>query len=338
MLSDKGKPISIGVIGTGVFGVEHIQTLQSIRGVHLFGICDTNEKHLEEVAERFQIEKTYTNAEELLQKAELDGVIIATDEESHEPLARQAVFYGKHVLLEKPVATSTETVNNLVQLEKESNTIVMPGHMLRFDPGYAKIKEVLSEREKSLYSIKVKRNVPMERFALHSRTHPVFMALSHDIDQIIWHTSSVPKRLYAMQRQIDPNNDTPGILFGVLEMENGLLCSLETQWCLPNEYGQYLDVEFEVMMDKGNLRYRYPGENLQMMGNGAYSQPDIQLSPTIHGLVTGALRNEMEHFIQLIEGAAQPIVTMQDAALGVKICEGLIRSAQEQREFQWKEL
>lgn len=338
MLYKEGKEINIGVIGTGVFGLEHIQTLQSIRGVNLFGICDINEKQLSHVANRFKVQKTYTNAEDLLKEKELDGVVIATDEESHEPLTKMAVFYGKHILLEKPVATSIETAENLVKLEKESSSIIMPGHMLRFDPGYVKVKETLNKKKNSLKSLKVKRNIPLERFTLHSRTHPVFMALSHDIDQIIWNSSSLPKRIYAMQRQIDPNIKTPGIFFGLIEFEDGLLCSLETQWCLPNEYGQYLDVEFEVMMDDGHLKFRYPGDNINIMKNGELTQPDIQLTPIVHGIAAGALRNELEHFLSLIEGTSEPIITMKEAAIGVKISEGLIRSANERREIQWEEL
>ncbi len=164
------------------------------------------------------------------------------------------------------------------------------------------------------------------------------MALSHDVDQIIWNTSSLPKRIYAMQKQIDANIEMPGILFGLIEFENGLVCSLETQWCLPNEYGQYLDVEFEAMMDTGHLKFRYPGETMHTMQNGKLSQPDIQLTPVVHGNMSGALRNELEHFLSLMEGTVDPVVTMEEAALGVKICEGLIRSATEQREIQWEEL
>src|SRR5699024_12285413 len=81
-----------------------------------------------------------------------------------------------------------------------------------------------------VHSLRLKRNVPYERFSLHSRTHPVFMALSHDIDQLIWNTNSRPKRIYAMEKKIDDNIDMPGIFFGLIEMNDGMLCSLETQW------------------------------------------------------------------------------------------------------------
>src|SRR5699024_2787775 len=160
------------------------------------GICDTNKNRLQKVASKFQVDYAYENAEELLQHDELDAVIIATDEKTHEPLTRLAVRYGKHVLLEKPVATDLQVAKGLLQLVEESEPIIMPGHMLRFDSGYYRIKETL--RGKEVRSIRVKRNVPIERFALHSRTHPVFMSLIHDIDQIVWNIDHEPKRLYAM--------------------------------------------------------------------------------------------------------------------------------------------
>src|SRR5699024_3950242 len=151
-----------------------------------------------------------------------------------------------------------------------------------------------------IYSLRLKRNVPYERFSLHSRTHPVFMALSHDIDQLIWNTNSRPKRIYAMEKKIDDNIDMPGIFFGLIEMNDGMLCSLETQWCLPNEYGQYFDVELEAMYEGGNLKYRFPGDTLSVMDCGEMARPDIQLSTLVHGNIYGALRNELEYFVELI--------------------------------------
>ncbi len=333
--------LNIAVIGTGAFGVEHIRTIQSMNGVELFGICNRSEDRLMRVAKEYGIpaEKTYTNITELLQEKELDAVVIATDEKSHEPITREAVQYGKHVLIEKPVSTDSKTAENLLNLSEESDVIILPGHMLRFDPGYAAVNKKLAEVEGSIHSLRVKRNVPIERFSLHARTHPVFMALSHDIDQLIWNVTSKPKRIYAMEKKIDQEINMPGVFFGLIEMENGMVCSLETQWCLPNEYGQYLDVEMEAMYEGGHLKYRFPGDTLSVMEKGELSRPDIQLSPVIHGNVYGALRNEVEHFVELIRNPEiKQAVPMEDAVLGIKICEALIKSASEKREILWENL
>lgn len=333
--------INIGIIGIGDFGIEHVRTIQSLKGVELFGICDRNIERLRKVKEEFCIpdEKTYTSSTELLQSEKLDAVVIATDEVSHEPLVNEAVSNGKHVLIEKPITTDVLTAERLLELSKKSNLVIIPGHMLRFDPGYATIKDGLENLNSRILSLRFKRNVPFQRFSLHSRTHPVFMALSHDIDQLIWNTKVSPKRIYAMEKKIVDDINMPGIFFGLIEMEDGSICSLETQWCLPNEYGQYLDVEFEVMYEGGHLSYRFPGDTLSMMTKGRLSRPDIQLSTAIHGEFYGALRNELEHFISLIQNPQlKPITTMEEAVLGVKICDALIKSAKEQREIIWENL
>ncbi|AQQ55613.1 Gfo/Idh/MocA family protein [Planococcus lenghuensis] len=330
--------INIAVIGVGEFGIEHVRTLLSLDGVKLFGICDQNKKLLSRVSEEYEVSNIYTDAEELLQEKQLDGVIIATDEKSHVPLTQLAVAYGKHVLLEKPIATNVEAANKLLELEENSTCFIMPGHMLRFDPGYVSVNKAINQASMPLQSLKLKRNVPIERFKLHARTHPVYMALAHDIDQLIWNTQSVPKRIFAMEKKITNEVQTPGIFFGLIEMDDGLICSLETQWCLPNEYGQYLDVELEGMYEGGHIKYRYPGDTLRIMDSQKLSQPDIQLSPEIHGTVTGALRNELQYFIQRIGGKQlKPVITMQEAVLGIKICEALIKSAEGQREVLWEE-
>lgn len=330
--------INIAVIGVGDFGVEHIRTIQSMHHVSLFGVCNRSKDKLMKVAKEYGIseERAYTDATELLQEEALDAVIIATDEKSHEPLTKEAVKFEKHVLLEKPITTDITTAENLLELSKNSEVVILPGHMLRFDPGYAAIKDKLNKVEGKVHSLRLKRNVPYERFSLHSRTHPVFMALSHDIDQLIWNTNSRPKRIYAMEKKIDDNIDMPGIFFGLIEMNDGMLCSLETQWCLPNEYGQYLDVELEAMYEGGNLKYRFPGDTLSVMDCGEMARPDIQLSTLVHGNIYGALRNELEHFVELINNQKiKQAVPMRDAVLGIKICEALITSAREGKEIIW---
>ena len=91
------------------------------------------------------------------------------------------------------------------------------------------------------------------------------MALAHDIDIITWLADSEVKRVFGMKAHTAEGCSSPDIVFGVAELENGILCSLETQWRLPNEYGQYLDTELEVMTTKGNLKLNCPGTSLSYM-------------------------------------------------------------------------
>src|SRR5699024_12461188 len=103
-------------------------------------------------------------------------------------------------------------------------------------------------------------------------------------------TNSRPKRIYAMEKKIDDNIDMPGIFFGLIEMNDGMLCSLETQWCLPNEYGQYLDVELEAMYEDGNLKYRFLRDKLSVVDSGEMARPDIKIKNIVDVKLSSTLR------------------------------------------------
>lgn len=178
-----------------------------------------------------------------------------------------------------------------------------------------------------ILSIRVKRNVPIERFSLHSRTHPVFMALAHDIDIITWLTNSRIKSVCGIQKKSKEEYRSPDIVFGIAEMENGVVCNLETQWRLPNEFGQYLDTELTVMTEKGQLKLNCPGNTLVSMFDGKLESHDMTLWPEINGEITGALVNENKHMIDLVLGRTKkPIVTVEQAVRGIEFCQYLIES------------
>ncbi|UCZ52887.1 Gfo/Idh/MocA family oxidoreductase [Bacillus shivajii] len=333
------KTWNFAVIGTGVFGEEHMKMIESHPKATLWGICDQRKERLEELGEKYHVQNLFQDADELLSHDECDVVIIATDESSHLTLTELAVNKGKHVLLEKPVCLSKEDGRKLLSTTKSYDKLVLPAHILRYDSSYAKVKEQLDDhRLGSLHSIKFKRNVPIERFSLHSRTHPVFMSLSHDIDLMIWYTGKKPKSVYAKQKKITEDNDAAGIIFAIIELEDGTLCQLETQWCLPNEYGQYLDVEMEVMGTDGHLVLKYPGDNLKVMAKGQLSQPDTSLATSVHGIPNGALANQLDGYIRCLDGeSSSPVINMEEAVTGVAICEAIIEACETEKEIIWRD-
>lgn len=328
--------INIAVVGVGDFGVKHVELLKENPKANLVAVCRRNEQKVREIASTYNIPRWETDAQKIFEDPDIEAVVIATTEDTHFEFTKQAVSNNKHVLLEKPVCLNLEEGKRLLELVKSTDKIVMPGHILRFDATYSKVKSIIDSGEMGdILSIKVKRNVPRERFSLHSRTHPVFMALAHDIDIILWLSGQFPARVYAMQRSTEPSYNNPDIFFGLIEMKNGILCQLETQWTLPNEYGQYLDVELEVMTRKGHLKLKYPGDNLKVMNEGSLSFPDVTLWPEVHGSTKGALANEIDAFLKLVQGVEkQQVITVEEAVNGIKVGHMLIRSADEQKEIR----
>ncbi|MCI8418207.1 MAG: Gfo/Idh/MocA family oxidoreductase [Lachnospiraceae bacterium] len=320
--------VNLGIVGVGDFGRMHIQALKQNPEVQIIAVCSRTEEKLKSVCEEYKIPAWYTDVDAFLKHPHLDGVIIATGEDTHYPFTRKAVEQGKHVLLEKPVCLTKEDAGRLLALNKTTPSVILPGHILRYDSAYNQAKQALEETQAGeIQSIRVKRNVPVERFSLHSRTHPVFMALAHDIDIILWLTGSQAKRVFAMEKKTKPEFENPDIVFALAELENGVVCSLETQWRLPNEYGRYLDTELEVMTSKGNVKLQTPGNALQTMFLGCQTGYDVTLWPEVCGKMTGALVNEEQHFVDLILGRCRkPVVTVEEAVKGVTMAQMILES------------
>ncbi|MDK2933829.1 MAG: hypothetical protein PWP27_1639 [Clostridiales bacterium] len=319
------------MIGVGDFGRMHIEVLKDNPDVNLLTICARTEEKLRRISKEYSIPKWSTSVEEVMQASEIDAVVIATTEETHFKFTKMAVENNKHVLLEKPVCLDPLVGGKLIELDKATDRIILPGHILRYDAAYNRAKQIIASGEMGkIFSIRVKRNVPIERFSLHSRTHPVFMALAHDIDIILWLTGDDVKKVYALSRKTDLSYNNPDVFFGLIEMKNGVVCNLETQWTLPNEYGQYLDTELEVMTAGGNIKLKYPGDGLKVMKKGNLHCYDLTLWPKVNGRMVGALANEIDYFIRLIKGIdKEQIVTVEEAVRGIKIGHMLIKSSDE---------
>jgi predicted dehydrogenase len=240
-----------------------------------------------------------------------------------------ALAAGKHVLIEKPVALDAESAEEMVRFAERQSLLLLPGHVLRYDAAYHAVKrELESGSFGTIYSLYARRNVPRERFGLHSRTHPVFMALAHDIDIAIWYVRSPVKRVYAMERRTSPEFTNPDIFWGLVEFESGVIAAFETQWTLPNELGQYLDVRLELMTSKGKVTLQYPGDNLAYMMDGKRMVPDVTLWPEIYGISTGTLRNELEYFISVIlTGKPHVSIRGEEAVQGIDLANMMIESA-----------
>ncbi|MCG8480547.1 MAG: Gfo/Idh/MocA family oxidoreductase [Spirochaetales bacterium] len=328
--------VHVAVIGVGDFGVRHVKLLREHAGAEVTAVCRRDEAKVKEIAREFDVPVWSTDAREILHDPVVDAVVIATSEETHYSLTREAVARGKHVLLEKPVCLDPDEGRQLIELAAATDRIVLPGHVLRYDAAYCEVKRRVASGELGdILSVTVKRNVPRRRFALHSRTHPVFMALAHDIDIILWLTGRLPRRVYAVERRSRPTDENPDIFFGLLEMDGGIVCRVETQWTVPDEYGRYLDVELEVMATDGHVKLQYPGDAVTGVSKGALSSPDVALWPEVHGITRGALAHQTDSFIRLIDGSAgAQVVTVKEAVQGIAIGHALIQSASQRREIR----
>lgn len=327
--------VRIGVVGAGDFGELHLKILAAHPGVEIAWICVRTAEVAQAMSHQYGGRPT-TSYQDILNDRSVHAISILTPEQVHYEQAIAALEHGKDILVEKPVTMEPEKAEAIAKKAVETGQIVLPAHVCRFMPNYAKVREYLNEGEgRRPVSIYARRNIPKCRLDLHNRIHPVLMALSHDIDLILAYVKSLPRRVYAMERKTKPGLHNPDVFWGLVEFADGCIVALETLWVLPTD-ARYVDATMEIATVDEVIHVGYPSSGIWLDSREGFRYPDPALVDFINGEWTGALKDEINYFIRCVEQQEKPsIVTIDEAAVGIKLAQTLIRSASEKREIRF---
>ncbi len=148
------KKLKIGIIGCGSIAKHrHMPEYHASSGAVIAAVCDINEGRAKGFADLYEA-KAYTDYRELLDDTDIDAVSVCTPNYLHAPISVAALNAGKHVLCEKPMATSMEEAQDMIEAAHKNGKKLMIAHNQRFVPSHKKAKELIArgKREKSTVS------------------------------------------------------------------------------------------------------------------------------------------------------------------------------------------
>jgi UDP-N-acetylglucosamine 3-dehydrogenase len=126
--------VKFAVIGLGWFGQKHCEVLSDLSHVELYALCTRNESRLKELGECFHVKHLYTDYHQLLNNDEIDAVSVVTMWDQHLQPTLASLEAGKHVFLEKPMASTVADAEKMVAATKKTSKFFMVGHICRFNP------------------------------------------------------------------------------------------------------------------------------------------------------------------------------------------------------------
>ena len=135
------KDIKVGLLAYGAIGDEHNKAIQATDGLTLHAVCDTNPERLEAALKISPDAQTFSDANEMLSNAQIDLVVVSTPPNSHYKWAKQALSLGLHVMLEKPMALTTQECDELMELAKSKSALLVVYQNRRYDLDYLTIKQ-----------------------------------------------------------------------------------------------------------------------------------------------------------------------------------------------------
>src|SRR3984893_16415233 len=151
------NPLRIAVVGWGYWGRNYVRILSELLESRLVAICDGRPDRLREVGGRFPGVQLTTDIEDIASDPEIDAVVVCTEATTHYDVTRRILSSGKHVLVEKPLTTTTADAQELITLAESKSTVLMVGHTFVFNAGIQKVKEYVQSGQGRVYYLYSRR-------------------------------------------------------------------------------------------------------------------------------------------------------------------------------------
>jgi predicted dehydrogenase len=136
-------PVRVGLLGYGAIGHEHSRAVRAVDGLALAAVCDTSPERLSIAAQAAPGVATTASAEALLERDDVDLVVVSTPPSSHSSWALRAIAEGKHVVLEKPFAIRTAEADAVLAAAQEAGLLVVVYQNRRFDPDHLAVRRLV---------------------------------------------------------------------------------------------------------------------------------------------------------------------------------------------------
>lgn len=207
--------LKVGVFGVGHLGKFHLNNWKEINGVELVGFYDPDDDAAKEVSDKYQLPR-FLDADTLIDACDVIDVVAPTDQ--HFTCCEKAIRKGKHVFVEKPLASTMDEARQLVKLAAESGIKLQVGHVERFNPAFLAIKDMVLNP----MFIEVHR---LAQFNPRGTEVSVILDLMiHDIDIILSIVKSDVKNISASG--VGVMTETPDIANVRIEFDNGCVANL----------------------------------------------------------------------------------------------------------------
>jgi len=137
------RQINVGVVGCGYWGPNLIRNFRSLPNCTLKTMCDLNEGRLSHLKSLYPEVAGETDFNRMVSDNRLDAVIVATSVRHHYAMAKASLLAGKHTFIEKPMASSVEECEELIEIAERNGLVLMIGHTFLYSPAVRKIKEIV---------------------------------------------------------------------------------------------------------------------------------------------------------------------------------------------------
>lgn len=222
--------INVGIIGYGYWGPNLVRNFFGQKDCVLKSVADARPNRLELLAKAYPSVQGVLNADGILNDPAIDAVVIATPVFTHFPLAQKALQNGKHVLLEKPMASSVQECNILIGLATQKNLLLMVDHTFLYTGAVEKIKELIDTN--ALGNVKYLDSTRINLGLFQPDINVLWDLAPHDLSILRYLHDEKPYSVNATGIS-HTHNGIENIAFMTINYQSGFIAHLNCSWSSP---------------------------------------------------------------------------------------------------------
>ncbi|ASK89722.1 Gfo/Idh/MocA family oxidoreductase [Sphingorhabdus sp. SMR4y] len=250
--------MKIALAGGGAFGEKHLDGLKNIEGVEVTALVGRRQEPTQAMADKYGVGFATTNYEEMLQRDDVDAVILATPTQMHAAQSIAAMDAGKHVEVEIPLADSWADSEAVMAKQQETGLVCMVGHTRRFNPSHQWVHNQIAAGEFNIQQMDVqtyffrRQNINAKGEARSWTDHLLWHHAAHTVDLFAYQAGPIVQA-NAVQGPIHPELGIAMDMSIQLKAESGAICTLSLSFNNDGPLGTF----FRYIGDTGTYIARY---------------------------------------------------------------------------------
>ena len=323
LVKENMNQLKMAIVGAGTWGQNHAWIYQLHPQAEPTAICDKDFSKAKALAERLGIKNVYADPEDMLAKCDCDAVAIVTPDHAHADIAVAAANAGRHLLIEKPIATTRNDVFRITEAIKRNNVRAMVDFHNRWSPPFhAAFQEIRKGGIGDLYSAYFRLNdikwVATDLLPWAEKTSILWFLGSHSLDTLRWLFADEVKRVYSVSRKgilASAGIDATDIYLTTIEFQNGGIAQMENGWITSNSNPCINDIKCTLLGSNGQINIDASSHNLiQTITDKEVRVPDILVQNQIFGQPKGFAFESIRSFVDCIINDQPFHVSIEDAA------------------------
>lgn len=322
--------VKVAVLGLGAMGTNHAKAYAALPEADLVALVEPHPERARAAQEAFGM-PVYGSVEELVAEADFDAASVATPDQHHVHPALVLAAAGKHILMEKPLATTVADCDTIIKAAAEAGVKLMLGFTLRFDPRYYLVQRAVAAGEigEPVYMYARRNNLLASARRVGARVSLPFFLQVHDIDAMRWIGGAEVTKVYASAaRKVHRELGTDDVVLTNLHFDDGSVGLVESNWILPDHNHARFDFRLEVVGTQGHAAVDLERQGASIQTAERSRELDPMFQPVLYRQQPLVLREEVQHFIACVREDSEPVVGGADGRAATAVALAIERSLQ----------